>query len=109
MKKKGIFRLCLVLMLSLALTTKAGFAARDVPTTLTLKASVVQLDLINSLREKDITVGELMELVFPEAAEHRKKYLTAEQLQKLNSMPMPWSQTVDASENLNNEVSPEFF
>lgn len=51
-KKKVLFRLCLVLILSLvlSLTTNAGFAARDVPTTLTLKASVVQLDLINSLR-----------------------------------------------------------
>ena len=88
--KSRVFGLVLVLLLMATMVFAQEYNIKGVNIEVTSEVNAERFAIANELYGQDITIGELLEKVFPEALESRKRNLPPDVYEKLNSEPMVW-------------------
>lgn len=88
--KSRVFGLVLVLLLMATMVFAQEYNIKGVNIEVTSEVNAERFAIANELYGQDITIGELLEKVFPEALESRKRKLPPDVYEKLNSEPMVW-------------------
>lgn len=88
--KSRVFGLVLVLLLMATMVFAQEYNIKGVNIEVTSEVNAERFAIANELYGQDITIGELLEKVFPDALESRKRNLPPDVYEKLNSEPMVW-------------------